>query len=228
MRPIRNVVYALAMVSLAAPVVRADLMYKFSGTTSFMHDWADIPAGTPFSGTFSYDPNAPATLLPDIANYATGLIAVSFPGVELEPIPGGFAQVGTDQNAGPFSAIDYFEIDSNFIINGDPSLTPLDVQIVIYFPVGMLSSLQLPAPLPLADSVEADLTATALDSQAICCGGDASVVAGPFGNIQAIPEPGTPILLVTAIAVAAVFRRNALIGSLRRSWGNGVTTGAHR
>ncbi len=204
MSRIRDAVYAIALFSLAGPAARADLQFQFSGVTNFAQEFTDIPVGTPFSGTFSYDPGA--AFIEGSTNsavYDTGLMGASFPGLELTPIPGGFVQVVTADQATPS---DFLDIDSAFAINGDPSLTPYDLSIFIYFPAGTFSSLELPTTLPLADNLGAQLTVIAVDQQFFCCSGDASVAEGSIqaGDIEPVPEPTTVLLLASAIAAIGV------------------------
>jgi hypothetical protein len=187
-----------------ATAVGATVTYSFSGTfTSSSRD--EIPRGTAFSGTFSYEAGLVAS--PPFF-FATGTINPFYLGQKYSGLPGSTHE--TYDNTSP--TMDVFFIYSDFAPSGKPRST-----LTIYLPLGTLGTPGSFDPRALPDSLGTVLSAkfkvTTLNG--LCC----EIAAEGPATITAVPEPSTSWFLPAVILVAGGARARQNSKTRRKSGG---------
>ena len=198
-----NVTFGLVLLTAIGPAARANLIYDFSGTISYSNITGIIPVGTPFSGTFSYDPS----VLPDFSNahyssYATGTISLALlDGCTVTDSQSRVANHTTNglPDGTVYPNANFFQLAATEACNTG-SLSSLGSAItgVLFLYTNTFSSFALPTPLPPGPSAAEFVLGSMVNSDAV----DGAITSWQ----QETPEPPSAVPMGALLAVAAVRR----------------------
>ncbi|MHC5538510.1 PEP-CTERM sorting domain-containing protein [Singulisphaera rosea] len=227
---IDRIAIALMFLTVVSAAHAEPITYNFSGTTERFDDimggFADIPGGTPFSGSFTYDPQIPlidkTPLIaifgdtgddPTTKDYGSPLLGPPLPGHVLNatmnvgglpsfaigsPV-GGVISIRNDQMFGWPTPLP----SDTFILSvGDPNGNWVEVKLAD--PTGQaLASTALPSTLDLAKFSQASVEYKSA----------AGLVAGDITSLVPVNAPEPSVFAILALgALGMVFRRHKIRG----------------